>query len=786
MKNRAKFLLVVFAVALGLSACFIGCSGDCEHTYTDKVIAPTCTEAGYTVHTCTKCGDSFSDTETDPLGHDRQTSVVAPKCEEKGYTLHKCSRCDDSYMDTYVDELGHEYDTENLSHNDDGHYHKCIRCDAHDTLIPHVYDETDYKFSANGHYTQCECGAKSTEQAHSYTQEVKNEDTIKNEANCEEPKTYFKSCVCGFISTADTFTEGEALGHDLERHAATAGTETTKASIEYWECKREDCGKFYSDATGTTQIYESDIYSDKIGRLLTVNDKITKYSDNRFIQSAENTMLYTKGAGAAADESAKLWFGQQDGNDSTVWEFDLTVVAGTGELFIIFRAWDDSNLYRLNFTVDGKVQFEKRKWSAGSGRSETVSRMNINGIEIEDNVDYHVVIMCLGWDKVVMVNNTVIYRIQEGDFSVGYFGIEGKGMDSISIENAYLRTYEGANIDEKREALEADYPDFWDDVMPGITHTCAHDYVDTVVPPTCKDDGYTEHKCKYCDHEYTDTPVQSTGAHVYGSYKNNGGNHTATCSACGSEIVQDHNYNKEVKNEQTLKTAENHEHGATYFRSCECGAVSQNDEETFTAAQVYKYLKDAVASQNITQAADGSLTYTKPGSAAEAVSFTFGSQSDNPRQYVEFDMEFVAGDWGMFELQFRRWDANTNMAVVRSTKNSGGKIKAIRTNWNDGRNTLEEWSIGGFTFEDNTKYHVVIMCCGWDKTVMVNNQVIFKYSADLYNVGQFHFESWDLQKLTVSHLIVRENYESDEAFRVEHPEIWNALGSGITNDKTIG
>ena len=37
-------------------------------TYTDTVVAPTATEQGYTEHTCTKCGYSYRDSYTDPVG----------------------------------------------------------------------------------------------------------------------------------------------------------------------------------------------------------------------------------------------------------------------------------------------------------------------------------------------------------------------------------------------------------------------------------------------------------------------------------------------------------------------------------------------------------------------------------------------------------------------------------------------------------------------------------------------------------------------------------------------
>ena len=120
-----------------------------EHSYTAVVTAPTCTEKGYTTHTCS-CGDSYVDTYVDALGHawdngkvtkeptETETGVktftctrcgetktetipklthehsykavvTAPTCTEKGYTTHTCA-CGDSYVDTYVDALGHAWD----------------------------------------------------------------------------------------------------------------------------------------------------------------------------------------------------------------------------------------------------------------------------------------------------------------------------------------------------------------------------------------------------------------------------------------------------------------------------------------------------------------------------------------------------------------------------------------------------------------------------------------------------------------------------------------------------
>ena len=52
------------------------------HSYTPVVTAPTCTEQGYTTHTCTVCGDSYVDSFVDALGHKYENGVCV-QCGEK-------------------------------------------------------------------------------------------------------------------------------------------------------------------------------------------------------------------------------------------------------------------------------------------------------------------------------------------------------------------------------------------------------------------------------------------------------------------------------------------------------------------------------------------------------------------------------------------------------------------------------------------------------------------------------------------------------------------------------
>ena len=72
-----------------------------EHSYTAVVTAPTCTEKGYTTHTCA-CGDSYVDTYTDALGHDWDSGTVTkqPTATETGVRTYTCTRCHETKTET--------------------------------------------------------------------------------------------------------------------------------------------------------------------------------------------------------------------------------------------------------------------------------------------------------------------------------------------------------------------------------------------------------------------------------------------------------------------------------------------------------------------------------------------------------------------------------------------------------------------------------------------------------------------------------------------------------------
>ena len=72
-----------------------------EHSYTAVVTAPTCTEKGYTTHTCS-CGHSYVDTYTDALGHawDGGKVTKPATATETGIKTFTCTRCSATKTET--------------------------------------------------------------------------------------------------------------------------------------------------------------------------------------------------------------------------------------------------------------------------------------------------------------------------------------------------------------------------------------------------------------------------------------------------------------------------------------------------------------------------------------------------------------------------------------------------------------------------------------------------------------------------------------------------------------
>ena len=109
-------LMLTLAVCsiLGLTAC------GHEHSYTTSVVAPTCTEKGYTTYTCS-CGDSYVDDYVVALGHNFGTPTYSWD-NDKCIAIRECGR-DSSHKETESVTAKYVKDTDaTCTEPEKGHY----------------------------------------------------------------------------------------------------------------------------------------------------------------------------------------------------------------------------------------------------------------------------------------------------------------------------------------------------------------------------------------------------------------------------------------------------------------------------------------------------------------------------------------------------------------------------------------------------------------------------------------------------------------------------------------
>lgn len=184
------------------------------HDYRETVIAPTCTEQGYTLRQC-DCGDEFADDYTAALGHtEAADTAVAPTCTESGLTAgSSCSVCGE-VLETGapVAPLSHDWDT------------------GEQTAVPGAFSAGLMTYSCR------RCGETRTEilpaleHVHRYTPEV-------TAPGCGQQGYTRYLCSCG-AEYLDEFAD--ALEHTYTEQKVIAEAGCTAAGEEQWIC--EACG----------------------------------------------------------------------------------------------------------------------------------------------------------------------------------------------------------------------------------------------------------------------------------------------------------------------------------------------------------------------------------------------------------------------------------------------------------------------------------------------------------------------------------------------------------------
>ena len=191
--------------------------GDHIAQFADTVVAPTCTEQGYTHHVCTVKGCTYApvdDTYVAATDHTWvKTQTNPPTCTEKGTAFYKCSACGATRTEK-IAALGHDLSRCDLvpdaTCTQPGRaVGTCARCGVQiDEVIP-----------AKGHdYSYAETSVAPT---------------------CTEPGHYKGTCpTCG----KDYDDVVPALGHDWGEWVTSIEPTVSTVGYRYHVCNRDGCG----------------------------------------------------------------------------------------------------------------------------------------------------------------------------------------------------------------------------------------------------------------------------------------------------------------------------------------------------------------------------------------------------------------------------------------------------------------------------------------------------------------------------------------------------------------
>lgn len=191
--------------------------GDHIAQFADTVVAPTCTEQGYTHHVCTVKGCTYApvdDTYVAATDHTWvKTQTNPPTCTEKGTQFYKCSVCGATRTEK-IAPLGHDLSRCDLklaaTCTQPGRaVGTCARCGVQiDEVIP-----------AKGHdYSYAETSVAPT---------------------CTEPGHYKGTCpTCG----KDYDDVVPALGHDWGEWVTSIEPTVSTVGYRYHVCNRDGCG----------------------------------------------------------------------------------------------------------------------------------------------------------------------------------------------------------------------------------------------------------------------------------------------------------------------------------------------------------------------------------------------------------------------------------------------------------------------------------------------------------------------------------------------------------------
>lgn len=234
----------------------IYCTEAKNHKFSSEIIAPTCTQKGFTTYTCKNCDYSFEADEKDVLQHNYTSVVTDPTCTKQGFTTYTCSDCESVLVDDYIDALGHSLNTNVIDPTCTAQgrtERNCNRCEYSDSIdfvdaLGHNYVLSENVAPTDalaGHkkYDCSRCESTYTDDIPALGHDYKT--TVVAPTCTEKGYTIYECNTCSDSYQSDTVSE---LGHDLSWKDVSATCMEGSYKIQF--CNR--CELYDGSATKTS------------------------------------------------------------------------------------------------------------------------------------------------------------------------------------------------------------------------------------------------------------------------------------------------------------------------------------------------------------------------------------------------------------------------------------------------------------------------------------------------------------------------------------------------------
>ncbi len=459
--------LMLAIAGVALAGCS-GCKDKCSHKWGKGTVTleATCTTRGEMTYKCKKC--SKTKTESISPSHKFTDLVTAATCTEDGYTTHTCENCGEIRVDTVVDATGHDYEVETTQATCEEDGYNIYTCACGDE-----YQEVVAR--ATGHNTK------------NATWTFLADEQI--EGSCVWQRTEAAKCA--------TCEETVHKVYEVEKHNYQVTLEEATCTQEGEKTFTCDCGDSYTE----TQAINANAHAWLVDG--TANGVTTYVCDHDPAHTKREVSL-TGGDTATLPTEAKSADVELKMDNATM-QMDETLLGKlTGDVELTAGKFDQTD----------------------STVSDAVDKMSNENKERLGNAQ----IFNFG-----LTNNGAPVNFDGGKMtvSVPYELQYGEDPDCIGIwyidEDGDVKMYE-ATYANGFATFEADHFSFYTVVRLTPEERCAkygHDWMTTVYPATCTEDGYTLKVCRKC-RESSRTDFTDAIGHDYVSAVT-----APTCSAFG-------------------------------------------------------------------------------------------------------------------------------------------------------------------------------------------------------------------------------------------------------------